>query len=561
MPGKIFRSFVLFILIVLPASAARAAALDTTLWQGRSVVAGRVLITLAPDAAPARLVSQLAAHGFTASLVAGRDGVSQAADEWAAHVTRAGAERFVLVKFAPDRPLDDALAALTALDGVDGAFPDQMLHEFWVPNDPMYGDDQQNLRQIDLELAWDRSFGAGVIVAVVDTGYVTSGLLDGVVHLLPGYDFPDETTNVYDEEGHGTLVSNTIAGATNNGIGTAAVAGEAEILPCKVFANGSDGAAESDILRAIDWAVTQGARVVNMSLGGGGYDDVSNTTMHDAVEANVVLVAASGNDGTDQVSYPAAYPDVIAVGSCGIHALGDLPVRSSFSNYGPQLSVVAPGENIIGETDFGGKIGYYAASGTSLSSPHVAGTAALLIALVDGKYTVAGIRQAIEQSANRPPGSGKSNELGWGEVDADAAMTALAGAVVEPPPTCSILANPTGGAAPLRVEFTAGATDSAGQVTTYIWSFSTGETFNVPSFTYTFDQPGQYTVLLSVTDSNGNGASDQTTITVGPGSSSGGKARSAAGCGAAPAAGPLEALITLAPLAGLWLARRRRSWQ
>jgi hypothetical protein len=458
------------LLVLLLAPISRAAAFETITWRGHAVAAGQAMITLSSAAQPAQTLSRLAAHGFTAKRIAGRDGIARTPDEWLARGESPAADRFMLVEFPAARVLDDALAQLAALDEVTAVVPNQVLSPFFVPNDPLYALYQQNLRQIYLESVWDRTFGDGVTVAVVDTGYASAGLDDGALHLLPGYNFPDNDTDVADTDGHGTFVANVIAEATNNGIDTAGAAPNVSILPCKVFATGGSGALESDVTLAVDWAVKQGAQVINMSLGGSGYDTVAAAAMHDAAAANVVLVAATGNDGVDEVSYPAAYPDVMAVGSCGIHDTGVLPTRSSFSNYGQGLAVVAPGENIYGESNFANAngdnvISVYIVEGTSVSSPHVAAAAALMIAQAKGNYSQANIQTALEQTASRPANTQWNEEIGWGEINVEAAMNALVG----PPPSLPSTGSGGSGGPPCGIGPNASPLDAAVILTPLAW--------------------------------------------------------------------------------------------
>ncbi|NLH47968.1 MAG: S8 family serine peptidase [Myxococcales bacterium] len=543
--------------LLLPVFTGLAAAFETVLYNRMPVAAGQALIAVAPRHSRAAAVRALSADGFRVIRASTPDGQVLSPASWL-HDAKAG-ERFLVVEFDPARPIDEALAALAETPGIVAAAPNQVFYPAFVPNDPFYQSHQSYLREMYLEKAWDLSRGDQVKVAVVDTGYILEGLTDGVINLLDGYDFADNDDNVSDTIGHGTQVANVIAHATNNGIGAAGVAPGARILPCKVFRDGEEGALESDILAAVDWAVQQGAQVINMSLGGGGYDSFSAETMSDAVAANVVVVAASGNEGAGSVSYPAAYEGVIAVGSCDTHAIGDFPTRSSFSNYGDALDFVAPGNAIIGETDYGQGIGFYVASGTSLASPMFAGAAALLIDVAGDGYTVEGIRKVFQQTANRDPDAGWDDELGWGEINVQAAMEAISGPIPNDPPIVHIIAKPLAGAAPLTVTFTGGASDSDGSIASYLWSFSSGETYYLLQFDHTFTKPGEYTVYLTASDDSGESASDHVVITVTPGDDNA-DSKSDRGCGVAGGAGWADLAIMPALLAvwSLAMGRRRR---
>lgn len=547
--------FVLF--IAFPAAGNDLAA---TVYNGHAVVAGRVMVVFESNYQPAHLRANLAAAGFVVSRVSNIYGQRITATQWLAQPERRpGEERYALVEFDPARSVQTALAEIESLPGVAEAWPDHLVFLNWTPNDPYYPNDQKNLQQIGLEKAWNRTRGGNVMVAVLDTGYKLSGLSDPAETILDGYDFGENDDDPTDTEGHGTHVANIIAEGTNNNIGCAGAAPSVRLLPVKVFPDYSGGASESDIIDGIDWAVDQGARVINMSLGGSGYNSVCARAISDAVDQGVVVVVASGNDG-DMVDYPAAYEDSIAVGSCNKHDLGDYPIRSDFSNFGDDLDLVAPGEAIVGETFGPQGVGYYLAWGTSVASPHVAAAAALLIASRDGNnHNVAEIRDSLESMANRRPGTDWDMEVGWGEVDVDAAMVDYAGEIPNEPPSAAIIASPRKGKAPLEVKFTAGATDPDGNIERYLWSFSSGETYNNIFFTHTFEQAGEYTVLLSVTDTEGASASDEVVITVSaPDEQS--EEKDDGGCSVSTT-GQSGSWSLLLVAMSIWLVRRRRFWR
>jgi subtilisin family serine protease len=181
-----------------------------------------------------------------------------------------------------------------------------------------------------------------------------------------------------DDQGHGTHVAGIVAAETNNGVGVAGVAPNAVVMPLK--ASAGPFFTTEDWLEALQYAVANGARVVNMSFGGYEYSSVEQSAIQAAFESGVILVAASGNDNTAQVIYPAAYDGAIAVG-----AIDETGMRASFSNYGTKLDLVAPGDRILScvpeylSDFFGGSYAYF--SGTSMASPMVAGVAALCLGI------------------------------------------------------------------------------------------------------------------------------------------------------------------------------------
>lgn len=245
------------------------------------------------------------------------------------------------------------------------------------PNDPLY-EKQWHLPMMGADVAWDISpKGKGVVVAVLDTG--VSKVEDlAKERLLDGKSFVPRQS-VDDGNGHGTHVAGTIAQTTNNGIGAAGVAPEATILPVKVLSD--EGFGQVDwIADGIDYAVDNGAQVINMSLGGG-YSPVIHKAVQKAVEAGVVVVAACGNSSVAQCGYPGGLKETI-----GVSALGPDGNLAFYSSYGKGVDIAAPGGNkkfkdggVWQNTILDGKEGYYDFQGTSMASPHVAGAAAVLI--------------------------------------------------------------------------------------------------------------------------------------------------------------------------------------
>jgi subtilisin len=228
--------------------------------------------------------------------------------------------------------------------------------------------------------------GAGVIVAVLDTGVdKTHADLKENLLLNLAADFVDAKKDVEDKNGHGTHVTGIIA-AVDNTIGVVGVAPQAKIMPVQVLSASGFGS-WSGLVNGLDHAGFNGARVINMSLGG---SDPGLQDLYDALQAaavNAVVVAASGNEGAAQPGFPASDPNVVAVGATNS---GDgVP---SWSNAGEE--VLAPGASIY-STYKGG--GYTTLSGTSMASPHAAGVAALVLSR--GGFTAAGVRAQLTATA------------------------------------------------------------------------------------------------------------------------------------------------------------------
>ncbi len=313
---------------------------------------------------------------------------------------------------------------------------DAPVHAIGVPTgtDPHRGS-QWDLTKIRTPAAWEKSTGAGVTVAVIDTG-VDAAHPDLPGQVLPGIDLVAGTSGVStDPNGHGTHVSGTIAAATGNGVGIAGIAPDARILPVRVLgANGSG--MMSAVATGITWAADHGADVINMSLGSTSQVSAVTNAVAYARSKGVVVVASAGNSRSSgsPVSYPAADPGVIAVASTD-----SADNYSTFSNRGTYVDVAAPGTAILSTLPEGmGGYAYY--SGTSMAAPHVAALAALIDAYVPG-LSPDQVQQAMETSAVDLGPAGKDVDFGHGRIDAVAALAAVAPATS--PPTTAPTVTPT----------------------------------------------------------------------------------------------------------------------
>ncbi len=315
-----------------------------------------------------------------------------------------------------------------------------------IPNDPSFVS-QWGLTRINCPTAWMRQTGsANVTVAVIDTGIdlnhpelaplLVAGrdLVDLGMNPVPppGFrfegDFAGRDNDPQDEVGHGTHVAGTIACMTNNGVGVAGVTWTSRLMPVRVLArivNLNDATdvrgvgSGADIAAGIRWAVDNGAQVLNLSLGGPTDMQVERDAIAYAVSQGVVVVAAMGNafQQGNPTSFPAAYPDVIAVG-----AINQADQRAPFSQTGPHIDVAAPGVGILSTV---WDDGFATFQGTSMASPHVAGVAALILAC-NSSLTAAQVGDLIRQTAqplrDNPGDPVPNDNYGFGCVDADAAI-------------------------------------------------------------------------------------------------------------------------------------------
>ncbi|OPA78428.1 peptidase S8 [Paenibacillus selenitireducens] len=282
------------------------------------------------------------------------------------------------------------------------------------PNDSLYKQYQWNLPIIETNKGWHLSKGKKeVIVGIVDTGVdLTHPDLKG--QLLKGYNAIDPSLPPTDDVGHGTHVAGIIGALVNNHEGVAGMTWYNKILPVKVLDDSGAGTSYS-VAQGIIWAADHGAKVINMSLGN--YAEAS--FLHDAIkyayDKDVVLVAATGNDNTDQPGYPAAYPEVFAVS-----ATTKTKEKASFSNYGDYVDVVAPGENIA-STFMDNQ--YAALSGTSMACPHVSALAAL-IRSVNPNLKNTEVMDIMRKNVIDLGQSGRDIYFGYGQIDVVKALEA-----------------------------------------------------------------------------------------------------------------------------------------
>ncbi len=290
------------------------------------------------------------------------------------------------------------------------------------PNDPMYLE-QWGFPAIHAPEAWAVQAGShDVKVAVVDTGLdVHHPDLQGNV-CGPHESFvPDEPT-MEDLRMHGTHVAGTVGAVADNGIGGTGTA-QTCLMGVKVLNRFGQGQ-WSWIAAGIRWAVDNGADVVSMSLGG----VQATSAVEDAVNYayaghEKLVVAAAGNTACfppqDRVLYPAKYPAVMAVAS--LAPPGN--VRSSFSSCGPSVEIAAPGSHVLSTLPGGG---YASWSGTSMATPHVSGTAALMLAEHPGT-SGAVLRCVLAATSDGMPGPLPKWQTGWGRLNAHQAVTLGAG--------------------------------------------------------------------------------------------------------------------------------------
>ncbi len=376
---------------------------------------------------------------------------------------------FKLPKAASIGDLKRIARQLKAMDpDIEWVEPDYLQQAMLVPNDTYYSMQWHYfdpLGGINLPAAWDKVTGsAGIVVAVVDTGYRPHG--DLAAKMLPGYDFVSDAwmgndgngrdsdamdpgdwtaanecytgSPAYNSSWHGTHVAGTIGAATNNGSGVAGVNWQSKILPVRVL--GKCGGYTSDIVDGMRWAAGLAvsgvpanptpAKVINLSLGGAHSCSTTEQSAIDAITAaGTVVVVAAGNSNTNASSFsPASCSNVISVA-----AINQQGKRAYYSNYGSIVKIAAPGgdytvdsmilSTLNSGTTLPGADTYAYYQGTSMAAPHVAGAAALILA-TNATLSPAQVLAAIQGSARAfPAGSTCTTALcGAGILDAGKAV-------------------------------------------------------------------------------------------------------------------------------------------
>ena len=369
-----------------------------------------------------------------------------------------GAERWRLVTFSSHINLRDAQATLAGDTEVEAVEPDYAVTSAMIPTDPEYPQ-QWALENMQAPLAWDLQRGSSTVaVAVVDTGVdyhhddlsaamwvnkdekPDNGLDDdrnGYVDDFYGYDFSDYDAWPSDLNGHGTHVAGSIAAIPNNGKLIAGAAGNVRVMAVR-FLDETGAGWVSDAVRAIGYAVDRGANIINASWGSTSYSYLLYDAVKRAADKNVLFVAAAGNNGKDadrDAFFPAAFdlPNIVSVA-----AIDRQNRLTYFSNFGARtVDIAAPGDYVLSTVPRSGCSDQYwgifpvhlcdasgmrSLYGTSMASPHVAATAALLLSRYPALRS-AELKKTLIDTSARVPGLAGKTVLG-SVVDANATVNA-----------------------------------------------------------------------------------------------------------------------------------------
>ncbi|PSL40772.1 subtilase family protein [Planomicrobium soli] len=319
--------------------------------------------------------------------------------------------QLVSVKVPENETVESFMEELEKRSDIEKVEPDHKIKLAYTANDSYVSLKQYHHQTIGTMRAWDKTLGSTeVVVAVIDDGVdMLHTDLEG--KFVSPYDVVKKSNTAIPTGAHGTHVAGIIGSSIDNQKMGAGIAPRTSIMPINVF-NG-EYAYTSDVILGINYAVENGADIINMSLWTEEPSEALETAVQSAHENGVVMVAAAGNNGKSEPNYPAAYPEVISVGSTTAN-----DELSSFSNYGPTIDITAPGSSIQ-STLPGDSFGEM--SGTSMASPVVAGVAALVLA-DDPKLTNLDIEKRLYETAKDLGAPGKDDFFGNGRVNAKDAL-------------------------------------------------------------------------------------------------------------------------------------------
>ena len=448
-----------------PASRSKGIQLDPEL----DFVPGEVIVRF-KSGLSRRAVSRLAGKNeLTTGLGGARDTYLMHANQIDRSLQwRSGAQARDLKNRAKQATLD-LIEALNSDPDVLYAEPNYIYQAQRVPNDEFFPL-QWHYPNISLPNAWDIETGApGIIISVIDTGArfdhpdlaprLTGGQFDMISDPQRALDGDGIDGSAHDpgddplgqfSSFHGTHVAGTVGAVSDNGLGVAGVNWVSPLMTVRVLGNG--GGTVFDITQGVLYSARRAnasgqlpasrAHVINMSLGGEGFSQTLADAVADALAFNVTVVAAAGNENTDDARFPADLPGVVNVGATDLSG-----GRASYSNFGIRTDVVAPGGDVSQDLDGDGfndgvlsthwsesqnAPNFNFLEGTSMASPHVAGIASLILS-INPNLTPAQVRSTLQSTAIDIGLAGFDNTFGFGLVNPVAALLAAGGQGADAP--------------------------------------------------------------------------------------------------------------------------------
>ncbi len=381
---------------------------------GQEFVPGELLVRFRPGVAAQRADQLLAERGLS-------------------RIRRISALSVDVLRLPPGLSVERAVEVYSRLPEVEFAEPNYILRILQI-TDPGLAN-QWAPQQIGAPGAWLSTQGdPSVVIAIVDTGVdyrhselspnmwtnddtPGNGLDDdgnGYVDDVYGWDFANNDGDPLDDHFHGSHVAGIAAAAANdNPAGLVGICPGCRLMAVKVLSANGSGTLDA-VANGITYAADNGAKVINMSLGGPAGSATLESAVNYAWNRGLVLVAGAGNDGAGNPFYPAAYANVMAIASTG-----SSDYRSCFSNFADYMSVAAPGEFIYSATlvDANGQDTYGTFSGTSMATPHAAGLAGLLFSQNPSRTSVE-VRSLMEATAEDLGSSGRDAYFGFGRINA-----------------------------------------------------------------------------------------------------------------------------------------------
>lgn len=362
-------------------------------------------------------------------------------------------------------------------------------------------------------------FQGSVVAAILDTG-LRGDHEELAGRILAGYNFFNGNGNWADDNGHGTHVTAIIGASAGNQAGGAGIAWGPGVRFLAVKVCGpiwfglAYGCTDSAISEGINWAVARGANVLNLSLGGTSSSSAVRLALQNALSQQALPVCAAGNDAQGTVSYPAAFPECVAVS-----ATNWSDALAGYSNWGAPIELSAPGGDTEHPDGYSyilsayhtGATAYAFMAGTSMAAPQVTGLAALLYS--QGMTEASAVRAHMQATADDLGPAGWDSRFGYGRINVGAALEQL-GDPGDPPSHRPPVAGFSSSCAALTCEFTDESAGVDGAIVAWAWSFGDGATSSEQHPTHTYAAPGSHTVTLVVTDDQGATGQASATVTL-----------------------------------------------